>query len=102
MDGPRRSWRPWTRPGDGQPSSGGADLSCWGPPLQKGDLRGSNRTRPRSPMYLFKNLLLLLASTALAGDWSSMPIEPRARPTNTAYTVGARHWQVGLVDQDFG
>jgi hypothetical protein len=49
-----------------------------------------------------KFLLLLLATTSLAGDWSSQPVEPRARPTNTAYTIGKRHWQIGLVDQDFG
>lgn len=51
---------------------------------------------------MYKLLLLLLTTAAMSGEWSERPIEPRARPTNTAFTIGARHWQVGLVNQDYG
>jgi len=47
-------------------------------------------------------LLLLSLVPAWAGEWSEQPIEPKALPDGTAYTIGTRTYRVGLVKQQVG
>jgi hypothetical protein len=47
-------------------------------------------------------LLAWACARAGAGEWSEQDIDPKARPTNTAYTIGRYDWKIGLVEQDFG
>ena len=43
-----------------------------------------------------------MLALALAGDWSKQPIDPKANPDGTAYTLGPRTWRLGLVNQQVG
>lgn len=47
-------------------------------------------------------ITVALAPLALGGEWSEQEIDPKARPTGTAYTIGRYDWKLGLVEQDFG
>jgi hypothetical protein len=44
----------------------------------------------------------LLALLLLGGDWSRQPIDPKANPDGTAYTIGAKTVRIGLVNQQIG
>jgi hypothetical protein len=44
----------------------------------------------------------LASSVALAGAWKEQPIEPKAIPDGSAYTLGPKVWRLGLVKQQVG
>ena len=45
---------------------------------------------------------VLACAVASGGEWSGQDIDPKARPSGTAYTIGRYDWKLGLVEQDFG
>jgi len=44
----------------------------------------------------------MLGATAWAGEWAHQEIDPKANVHWTAYTIGKRNWEIGLVNQDYG